>query len=84
MLDSGLPYTSTNYQAALLRVGLPSTMSAYSVTTGANACFAWAIADTLTAPTATASKIMGTLTTASSLHYISFGAALSANTAYGL
>jgi len=58
-------------------------MSAYSVTTGANACFAWAIADTLVAPTATASKIMGTLTT-STFHYISFGAALSANTAYGL
>jgi hypothetical protein len=35
-------------------INLPSTMSAFTVTTGAN-CFAWALGDTLTAPTATAS-----------------------------
>jgi len=52
MLDNALPYTSTNYQKSILRVGLPSTLS---FTVGTTGCFAWEVGTTLTAPTATSS-----------------------------
>lgn len=52
-------------------INLPSTMSAFTVTTGHEYCFAWALGTDLVAPTATASQINGTLTTSTN-HYITF------------